>query len=93
MAARVKKSIERLAPPGPEILSEPPGGAAERDPRCRVIECFGFQPIGRRVQAELSRETDVSHCAAYWIVAVWTCPAFVESVFDFTLPAVRTEAG
>jgi hypothetical protein len=23
----------------------------------------------------------------------WTCPAFVESVFDFTLPAVRTEAG
>ena len=25
--------------------------------------------------------------------AVWTCPAFVESVFDFTLPALRTEAG
>ena len=24
---------------------------------------------------------------------VWTCPAFVESVFDFTLPALRTEAG
>jgi hypothetical protein len=23
----------------------------------------------------------------------WTCPAFVESVFDFTLPALRTEAG
>ena len=26
-------------------------------------------------------------------VACWTCPAFVESVFDFTLPALRTEAG
>ena len=26
-------------------------------------------------------------------LAVWTCPAFVESVFDFTLPALRTEAG
>jgi hypothetical protein len=25
--------------------------------------------------------------------AEWTCPAFVESVFDFTLPALRTEAG
>jgi pantothenate kinase type III len=25
--------------------------------------------------------------------AVWTCPAFVESVFDFTLPALRTEVG
>jgi hypothetical protein len=25
--------------------------------------------------------------------AFWTCPAFVESVFDFTLPALRTEAG
>ena len=25
--------------------------------------------------------------------ADWTCPAFVESVFDFTLPALRTEAG
>ena len=24
---------------------------------------------------------------------LWTCPAFVESVFDFTLPALRTEAG
>jgi putative SOS response-associated peptidase YedK len=23
----------------------------------------------------------------------WTCPAFVESVFDFTLPALRTEVG
>src|ERR1700691_5653351 len=23
----------------------------------------------------------------------WTCRAFVESVFDFTLPALRTEAG
>jgi DDE superfamily endonuclease len=23
---------------------------------------------------------------------LWTCPAFVESVFDFTLPALRTEA-
>jgi predicted small integral membrane protein len=23
----------------------------------------------------------------------WTCPAFVESVFDFTLLALRTEAG
>ena len=23
----------------------------------------------------------------------WTCPAFVESVFDFMLPALRTEAG
>ena len=23
----------------------------------------------------------------------WTCPAFVESVFDFTLPALRTEGG
>jgi hypothetical protein len=26
-------------------------------------------------------------------VVAWTCPAFVESVFDFTLPALRTEAG
>jgi hypothetical protein len=26
-------------------------------------------------------------------LALWTCPAFVESVFDFTLPALRTEAG
>lgn len=26
-------------------------------------------------------------------MAAWTCPAFVESVFDFTLPALRTEAG
>jgi hypothetical protein len=25
--------------------------------------------------------------------ADWTCPAFVESVFDFTLPALRTEGG
>jgi hypothetical protein len=25
--------------------------------------------------------------------SLWTCPAFVESVFDFTLPALRTEAG
>jgi alpha-N-arabinofuranosidase len=25
--------------------------------------------------------------------AAWTCPAFVESVFDFTLPALRTEGG
>ena len=25
--------------------------------------------------------------------SIWTCPAFVESVFDFTLPALRTEAG
>jgi hypothetical protein len=25
--------------------------------------------------------------------AKWTCPAFVESVFDFTLPALRTEGG
>ena len=23
----------------------------------------------------------------------WTCPACVESVFDFTLPALRTEVG
>jgi Bifunctional DNA primase/polymerase, N-terminal len=34
---------------------------------------------------------------AMWIAARlsvgWTCPAFVESVFDFTLPALRTEAG
>jgi hypothetical protein len=28
-----------------------------------------------------------------WARAYWTCPAFVESVFDFTLPALRTEAG
>ena len=28
-----------------------------------------------------------------WICWRWTCPAFVESVFDFTLPALRTEAG
>ena len=27
------------------------------------------------------------------VAALWTCPAFVESVFDFTLPALRTEAG
>src|SRR5271156_316438 len=27
------------------------------------------------------------------LAASWTCPAFVESVFDFTLPALRTEAG
>jgi transposase-like protein len=26
-------------------------------------------------------------------VSPWTCPAFVESVFDFTLLALRTEAG
>ena len=26
-------------------------------------------------------------------LAHWTCPAFVESVFDSTLPALRTEAG
>jgi len=29
----------------------------------------------------------------YGAIYVWTCPAFVESVFDFTLPALRTEAG
>ena len=27
------------------------------------------------------------------LVDQWTFPAFVESVFDFTLPALRTEAG
>jgi hypothetical protein len=29
----------------------------------------------------------------YGMGASWTYPAFVESVFDFTLPALRTEAG
>jgi hypothetical protein len=27
------------------------------------------------------------------IEAMWTCPAIVESVFKFTRPASRTEAG
>ena len=31
--------------------------------------------------------------ALFQKLAEWTCPAFVESVFDFTLPALRTEAG
>ncbi len=40
----------------------------------------------------LAREELLSDLA-FELDAVWTCPAFVESVFDFTLPALRTEAG
>jgi hypothetical protein len=35
--------------------------------------------------------TDPNACRIY--DPVWTCPAFVESVFDFALPALRTEVG
>jgi hypothetical protein len=38
-------------------------------------------------------QSDAERKLAVVLEREWTCPAFVESVFDFTLPALRTEAG
>ena len=39
------------------------------------------------------RRTDRDAEHSFATESAWTCPALVESVFDFTLPALRTEAG
>ena len=52
-----------------------------------LIKAFEFKP-------KTSRELAVQSAALLVALDIgWTCPAFAESVFKFTRPASRTEAG
>jgi hypothetical protein len=65
-----------------------PGG------QVRWIEVENLERLPRRFLARLLDRDEVAQVEAILQGEVnWTCPAFVESVFDFTLPALRTEAG
>ena len=56
---------------------------AAHDIRLVLTELIERMSLLRRDKSELDGA----------VQRLWTCPAFVESVFDFTLPALRTEAG
>jgi hypothetical protein len=61
-----------------------------------IIEFLSdFQRLaGRPTEARAAQFLERRQIVELWRpLPLWTCPAFVESVFDFTLPAVRTEAG
>jgi hypothetical protein len=83
-------------------------GICRSDPRCHarpgLAACRHGHP-GRRDTPTFNAAFSLSGSAvpepSSWAMIVlgfvgvgfWTCPAFVESVFDFMLPALRTEAG
>ena len=65
------------------------------------IVTLSVQTKGVRIVPETSRGNDnapshrvyVGRAIMHEFYAEWTCPAFAESVFKFTRPASRTEAG
>jgi hypothetical protein len=63
----------------------------ERQP-CEMGSALPARSLSEALD-DAAREAGVTGEAAHLNRWHWTCPAFVESVFDFTLPALRTEAG
>jgi hypothetical protein len=63
---------------------------ASADPTTRA-EDRALQELGLSAKISLRSRCRLQHFQRP--TPPWTCPAFVESVFDFTLPALRTEAG
>jgi putative DNA methylase len=57
-----------------------------------LLRCTVRYPIEHGA-ALISRFQELSVAFKGRVAKKWTCRAFVESVFDFTLPALRTEAG
>jgi hypothetical protein len=72
----------------PAVTPSPPTSSC--DVHTAVCNAFNVQ---WRVSSRSMHRVLRAEAPSTWKAASWTCPAFVESVFDFTLPALRTEAG